>query len=70
MYVRCLTACDGVTHVMRAGRVYEVSDMVGRHLVKALLCEEVDSRVFLAQLTGVRAPERRPESRRHVETRG
>lgn len=69
MYVRCLRACDGVTHVMRSGRVYEVSPNVGRHLVDQGLCQETTAELYLAQLVPVREREKRPEARKLVETR-
>jgi len=32
MKIRAKEDCDGLTHIMKAGRVYDVTENIGRHL--------------------------------------
>lgn len=52
MQVKAMQDCDGHSHVMKAGRVYEVKDRIGYALIADGLCEP---------FTGAPDPEPAPE---------
>lgn len=62
MYVKANQDCDGTSHVMKAGRVYDVKDRIGQALIAEGLVSASTVEAYTAQTAGpVPEPEPAPE---------
>lgn len=66
MYVRAKCDCDGITHAMRGGRVYDVNDTVGQHLLRTAKAEPATADEYLEQ---VKAAAKKPADKKTARTK-